>query len=418
MKKEASIEAKRLLLSCRMPQGFSASGKSGGYHNLWARDSMMISLASLTLNDEELIAGTRISLLSLRDHQTELGLIPNKIDFLGKKRVNFRAYGDGCSWFALITALYLKKNPDDTEAKSLTSSALKSLSWLRHQDHDQSGLIAIQEAACWMDLFPVRGKSLYVNIMRYWATNELSEALELLGNYEEAQWLKKESVEIKSSINKRLWYEPGKNLAEIVHDSFSTSAYNEQGFDSLGRKLLLPEKRILTENSYFLPYVTFRDFGEWFDTLGNLLAIVSKLTDKEQSEAILSFIEHKALTKPYPAKAIYPIIEEGSEEWRYYFRFADLNLPNHYHNGGIWPMIGGFYVLALVATGNLSKAEHTFDLLTASITLDASQKKFAFNEYLHAETGEPIGMKDQAWSAALYLLARHALEANHVRVIN
>ncbi len=410
MEKHASIDALRLLLSCRMPQGFSASGEGGGYHNLWSRDSMIISLAVLELNNQELTACTRTSLLSLRDHQTELGLIPNKIDFLDKKRVNFRAYGDGCAWYALIIARYAKKYPDDPENDSLLSSALLALSWLRHQDHDQSGLVAIQEAACWMDLFPVRGKSLYINVLRYWATSELAETLAVFGNDAEAEFLKREAIEIKSSLHKRMWYEPDKNLAEIIHDSFSTSAYNEQGFDSLGRKLLLPEKTILTDSSYFLPYITFRDFGEWFDTLGNLLAILSKVADEHQSRAILSFIEDKKLAQPYPAQAIYPVIEEGSEEWRYYFRFADLNLPHHYHNGGIWPMIGGFYVLALIATGEIAKAEQNFNTLTQSVTRGAEQKTCAFNEYLHGKTGEPMGMKDQAWSASTYLLADTVLK--------
>ena len=34
-----------------------------------------------------------------------------------------------------------------------------------------------------------------------------------------------------------------------------------------------------------------------------------------------------------------------------------LNLPHYYHNGGIWPFIGGFYVAALVKAGRLKEAQ-------------------------------------------------------------
>jgi hypothetical protein len=50
--------------------------------------------------------------------------------------------------------------------------------------------------------------------------------------------------------------------------------------DSLGRKRWLPEKRLLKDKQYYLPYLAFRTPGEWFDTLGHLLAILSGLRTK------------------------------------------------------------------------------------------------------------------------------------------
>ena len=41
---------------------------------------------------------------------------------------------------------------------------------------------------------------------------------------------------------------------------------------------------------------------------------------------------------------MYPPIHAGDPEWRDYFTVNLLNLPNHYHNGGIWPFIGGLWV--------------------------------------------------------------------------
>lgn len=41
----------------------------------------------------------------------------------------------------------------------------------------------------------------------------------------------------------------------------------------------------------------------------------------------------------------------GSREWRSYMDRHRQNLPQRYHNGGLWPMIGGFWVLALAGAG-------------------------------------------------------------------
>ncbi|NBD73806.1 glycogen debranching protein [Patescibacteria group bacterium] len=398
---DAHAAARALLATCRSPWGFAASGDRGGYHNLWARDAMITSLGALALDDPTLHASVRDSLVNLRAHQSELGLIPNKIDFGENVRVNFRAYGDGGLWFALICARYLTRYPEDPAREALCTAAERALHWMRHQDHDQSGLVAIQEGASWMDLFPLRGKSLYVNVLRAWASQELGQATQ-------NPQLCAEADAIRTAINEKLWWEPGTDVARIVQDSFSTSSYDAAGFDALGRKLLLPERTRFSEHSYYLPYLTLRDFGEWFDTLGNLLAILSGVADTRQSEAILSFIDTHALAAPYPTKAMHPPLAEGDPDWRYYFRFGDLNHPHQYHNGGIWPMIGGFHVAALAGAGR-DVAAHEHLTCLARANRDLIDEAWEFNEYLHGQHGHPMGMQDQAWSAGTFLLAFDAV---------
>jgi hypothetical protein len=36
--------------------------------------------------------------------------------------------------------------------------------------------------------------------------------------------------------------------------------------------------------------------------------------------------------------------------------------------------------------------------------------KWGFNEWLHGASGRPMGYEQQAWSAAMYLYAEHALQ--------
>jgi hypothetical protein len=37
-------------------------------------------------------------------------------------------------------------------------------------------------------------------------------------------------------------------------------------------------------------------------------------------------------------------VQAGDPDWRAYYTVNLLNLPGHYHNGGVWPFIGGMWV--------------------------------------------------------------------------
>jgi glycogen debranching enzyme len=85
-----------------------------------------------------------------------------------------------------------------------------------------------------------------------------------------------------------------------------------------------------------------------------------------------------------------------------------LNIPHHYHNGGVWPFIGGFYVAALVRAGRIDSAGRAFDRLTEL------NRAGEFNEWHHGETLQPMGVACQAWSAGMYLFARECVMRSEV----
>ena len=63
---------------------------------------------------------------------------------------------------------------------TLASSA--SCDWYACQDVDQSGLISMQEASDWQDLFCTRGKGLYVNCLYVLALRHAAEVARLQGD--------------------------------------------------------------------------------------------------------------------------------------------------------------------------------------------------------------------------------------------
>ena len=92
-----------------------------------------------------------------------------------------------------------------------------------------------------------------------------------------------------------------------------------------------------------------------------------------------------------------------------------INRPGEYHNGGIWPFICGFYVVAVLAAGYPRLAERKLQALTELVRPACNPElAFGFNEWLRAQDGTPRGNDWQTWSAALYLYAATCVEQGRV----
>src|SRR5260370_31136863 len=79
------------------------------------------------------------------------------------------------------------------------------------------------------------------------------------------------------------------------------------------------------------------------------------------------------------------------------------NFVWQYHNGGIWRMVGGFWIAALVAAGRVEQAKGELVKLARVCAL----RHWAFTEWLHGKTLAPRGMPGQRWTAAAFLNAEH-----------
>ena len=330
---------------------------------------MITLLGARFVPDGQIQSALQASIAILRQKQSPGGAIPNNVD-CATLRPNFRAYADAGLWWIVGSSLLA---PDPSAATAI-------LAWYACQDVDQSGLISMQESADWQDLFCTRGKGLYLNCLYVLA-------LRAAGQHERAAM-------VAEKINRFFWYRGDGNLLPHIAHTFSTESKEAQ--DSLGRKRWLPVKRDLVSEQYYLPYLGFRAVGEWFDTLGNLLAILSGVADAARTTTILDFIDRHGMAQS-PIASLAPVIEPGHPDWREYYGM--LNVPYHYHNGGVWPFIGGFYVAALVKAGRLDAAAQALDRLTAL------NRTSDFNEWHHGLTYQPMGVTYQAWSAGMYLFA-------------
>jgi hypothetical protein len=380
-----------VLRNCSSEIGLKASARACGHNQVWARDSMIALLGASLVEDGVFADVLRASVKTLAGRQSASGCIPNHVDAATGK-ANFRAYADGGLWFAIGSSII---EPDYPAVRRV-------LRWYDCQDVDSSGLIGIQEASDWQDLFCVRGKGLYVNCVYVTALARAAAMADARGHARQAARYRARAEVVRLAINRRLWYAGDGEMIRHIADSFSTE---NPDHDSLGRRRWIPAKNILTDAEYYLPYVSFREPGDWFDTLGNLLAILSGVADERQSARILEFIDRHGLGL-HPSPSIYPPVEPGSRDWREYY--GSLNLPHQYHNGGIWPFIGGFYVAALVKSRRYGEAAEAFARLTEL------NRASEFCEWLHGKTLEPMGVREQAWSAGMYLFASECVTTGRV----
>lgn len=358
---EAFVKAKEALDRCCTPNGIFASPKV--YNAVYARDALISSLGGLISGEERFVRQWRKTMDTLMDRQSASGQIPNCVDTFVPSRTRQVALGaaDASLWFVLTLGYaerILGPQPEFHEA------AERALVWLKYQDAHEDGLLEQQEATDWMDIVANRGHVLYTNVL-YFAALELHKDI-------------RHAHLVREAINGFLW------RADL---------------------------------GYFRAWMWKQESGDWFDTAANCFAIAFGMADEEQTESILNFIDENELSKPYPVRVLHPPIQPGDKHWRdYYVTEHDLNRPDQYHNGGIWPWVGGLYVAALVRAGRLDRArEELFHLAQADKL--GRDEEWEFNEWLHGATGEPRGSRDQAWSAGMYIYAYRCVHEGHEPVL-
>ena len=377
--KKAYDKAIEVITACERPQGFYASGLKGGYEATWARDSMITSLGAAMVGTKfKKSFASSIALLS--KNQSELGQIPNCVGSYNldrKSDVTFNTI-DSNLWYLIGHQVYARAYGSKKLLRKYRKNIDRALLWLRYQDPDELGVLAQQPTMEWMDAFPHKyGYVTNTNALYYLVLNLYGKKIE------------------------------AKNLADIMNGK--KAKYVSLWDKSLG---------------YYYPWGwknhdRYREHAEWFDSLANLLAVVGGLATPAYTKRILSRIIKEKIASPYPCKVIWPPLEKSGAEWHDYYEAMGENCqPYHYLNGGIWPFCGGFYVAALVKTGEMKKAEVALEDL-AKANLRAAEirdlkGKYEFNEWLHGQTGEPTGEPYQAWSAGMYLYAYECVKQGRV----
>lgn len=344
------------------------------YHAVFARDAGLCTLAMVRSGDPRLIAGARAGLDFIARHQADNGQMP-KFVLPAKADADFWYVGciDATLWWLIALKAYARAFPGEGLERRLGAEAGRAIQWLQCQEHPRLALLAQNEASDWADIMPRSGFVLYTNA---------------------------------------LWYHV-KRLYRLARAEQTRHHFNHLFFPFGGE---LPEYRRLRllghyvrnrakVRSLYLSFVNFSFWGEEGDVLGNLLAILTGLADGARARAILRALRAAKVDEPWPARTVVTPIADDSPLWRVYMERHRQNLAWQYHNGGAWPMVGGFWVMALAAAGEQAAARAALARLAQANAVNG----FQFNEWFHGRTGEAMGMPGQSWSAAAFLLADAAL---------
>jgi glycogen debranching enzyme len=352
----------------------TARAHKRGYTAIFGRDAAVCALGMALSGDVELERAAADGLHTLAHHQAPNGQIPKFVD-VGRREADFWYLGciDSTLWW-LIALAYLdaRRMPRGLKRRYAQQIHL-ALQWLLAQEHQRFFLLQQNEASDWADIMPRSGFVLYTNA---------------------------------------LWYHV-KQLYRVPHARETRASCNglfhpfSAGIAEYRRARLLNEYVLRKTNNrdLYLSFVNFSFFGDEGDTFGNALALLYGLADESRATQIIRALRRHRVHDPYPVRAVIRPIRKQSALWRPYMARHRQNSAWQYHNGGIWPMVGAFWIAALCAHGREREARTSLIQLAEACAVD----DWAFTEWLHGKSLSARGMRGQSWNAAGFLLAYHAV---------
>lgn len=360
--KQAALDV--LLHNASGPYGGLPRTAGWGYPEPYTRDLLISSLGIFACGDATLLHSLRRVLGTLALNQSPRGQIPSLVH-----DPEDRGASDTTPLFLLVLGLFRRLTG---EAAFLEEACAKALQWMDYQTIDDRELVGQQPTSDWRDEQWVLGHGLYVNTL-------VHGYLKVLGLDGQAEALR--------------------------------TAANREG----GRGFVCSGQP--TYALWF--YKVLRD--PRCDVLGNSLAILTGLADARRAHEMVTWIEaHCAEMRATGELALdlppcfFPFMQPTDRDW--HPRYEVYNRPGHYHNGGVWPFVCGFFIAALVAAGEPRIAAAKLRALTALVrparkAPPTPPGAFGFNEWFRAQDGGPAGEDWQTWSASMYLYAAACVEA-------
>jgi hypothetical protein len=351
-----------------------------GYTAIFGRDAAICAIGMALSGDAELERAAAVGLETLAEHQAPNGQIPKFVQGgRGGQEADFWYLGciDSTLWWLLARDFLERRSraPAATPPRPGKRSRQVDLAlqWLLAQEHQRFFLLQQNEASDWADIMPRSGFVLYTNAL--WYAVKRRYGLE-------------RAAQTRANFNS-LFHPFSAGLAEYR------------------RARLLNEYvlRRARNRDLYLSFVNFSFFGEEGDVFGNVLAVLCGLADPRASRRTLDALQRAKASRLYPVRAVTHPIRRRSALWRPYMARHRQNEVWQYHNGGIWPMVGGFWIAALAAAGRLPQAR----LELVNLARACAVRNWAFTEWLHGTQGTPRGMPGQSWNAAAFLMAEHAV---------
>jgi sucrose-6F-phosphate phosphohydrolase len=378
------------------PLGFSAcslndntvTGTDINYRSIWARDGCFTLVQTIEMDDPDIREAQKQTLRTLLNAVSPPGQVPANVR-IETLEPEYAGIGGICSidsglWLIIAVYHYVTHTGDLGLLTEYSVRLQRVMDWLSAHDSNTDGLLEIPEAGDWTDLFGRSYHVLYDEVLWYRANVCYGRLLEYQQDFEKAaDYLR--------------W-------SQFIAGKIKVSFWPTTGIDANSHKTFADQQTSLGDKQYLLAEITPFSFNWRCDVLGNVLAFLTNVIDVERARTSFRFMWGVGVNDPYPVANLYPVVQSGDPDWRAYYTVNLLNLPHHYHNGGIWPFVGGMWVRFIHRLGLSDIARNELVKLARVNQLGKTQP-WEFNEWVHGTTGRPMGKAFQAWSAAAYLRA-------------
>jgi glycogen debranching enzyme len=397
---EGYEKAVGLLRECSTPHGFVASPeRKDNYRRVWGRDGVIAGLAALQTGDESLTSTFRATLLTLALRQGAHGEIPSNVD-AEKGEISYGGTTgrvDADLWFGIGVGQYFRAT-GDAEFLAEIAPALDRVHFLLGAwEFNGRGLLYVPQTGDWSDEFIQNGYVLYDQLLYLQFQRELAMVDEALGRERSAARTEKRR-RLERMIRANFWFERDDEVPEDV--------YHEVLYTKGKRAAEHCAER------HWMPFFSPLGYGYRIDTLANVLVSALGVADARQIERVDARIEEIAHDEAALLPAFHPVIEPWDEDWedlQTMFSYSFKNQPYEFHNGGLWPMVTGFYVADLAARGRVEPARRYLDGIDRANALEDDEGEWCFPEYVHGRKLTPGGTRKLAWSAAASVMGHHAL---------
>jgi len=350
-----------------------ARARARGYTAIFGRDAAVCAIGMALSGDAELERAAPAGLATLARHQAPNGQIPKFVD-VDRAQADFWYLGciDATLWWLAGLAFLDRRDAGLGLRDRYAAETGRAIGWLQAQEHQRFFLLQQNEASDWADIMPRSGFVLYTNALWHWVKRLYDLP---------------RRAETRANAN-HLFHPFGAGLAEYRR----------------ARLLVHYVKRNARNRDLYLSFVNFAFFGDEGDVFGNVLATLCGLADDAGRLRVLRALDRAGVAAPYPVRVVCEPIRESHFLWRPYMSRHRQNLAWQYHNGGIWPFVGAFWVTALAEAGQRDRARRAL----ASVARANALGGWQFNEWLHGRTLAPSGMAHQSWNAAAFLMAHGA----------
>lgn len=404
--REGYERAMGLLRDCATEDGFLATPtERSNYRRIWGRDGAILVLAALRTGDSDLITTARRTLELLARHQGPHGEIPSNVD-PATGRISYGGTTgrvDAGLWFAIACAEYWHSTGDGPFLDTLLPAIEKLRFLLGAWEFNNRGLLYVPMTGDWADEYLQSGYVLYDQLLYLHAQRGFAALhAEVHGSRDHA--LLERISRLRHLIRANYWFDEEDTAAGDVYHEVLYRKGQEAAPHCASR--------------YWMPSFSPSGYSYRFDAFANVLASLFDVADTGQRERVDGYIEEELLHDDLPLlPAFHPVIEPVHEDWedlQLMFSYTFKNNPYEFHNGGLWPMLTGFYVADLARRERTDQARSLLRAVHRGNALAMDGEPWSFPEYLHGRNLTPGGTRHQGWSAAAAVLGHHALQGRNL----